>query len=125
MRTKRNASCLGGAGEALRKGKALGAPGGPYGRPKSRVRPGGWQEGATECVVMHFEARGLEESLEAWGCVEAGGAGDGWDRGGAARSPGPRKFSRLPQGTQGIGFAGGFRHTPRPPKHPKTSTRGP
>ena len=79
--------CWGVAGEALRKGKALGAPGGPYGRPKSRVRPGEWQEGGKrvpqKCIVTHFEARGPEEPLEPWRCVEAGGAGTLWNRGDA------------------------------------------
>ena len=60
-------------------------PGGPYGRPKARLKPwgwrGGWGETLQECVVTRFEAPGLKEPQGPWRCVEAGGAGSFWNRG--------------------------------------------
>ena len=56
-----------------------------------------------KCVVTLFAARGPEEPLEPWRCVEAGGAGAFLNRGDAFWGLGARKFSMLPQGTQGIG----------------------
>ena len=56
-----------------------------------------------KCVVTLFAARGPKGRLEPWRCAAAGAAGALWNRGGAARSPGARKFPMRPQGTQGIG----------------------
>ena len=60
-----------------------------------------------KCVVTLFAARGPEEPLEPWRCAAAGGAGALWNRGGAygLGGLGARKFSKLPQGTQGRGHA--------------------
>lgn len=80
VRTKRDASFLGRAA----KGRS---PRRPYGRPKSRLKPGGWQGRVggdlTEMRRHAFAARGPKEPLEPWRCVEAGGAGTFWDRGDA------------------------------------------
>ena len=43
-------------------------------------------------VVNHSDGRGLEQLLEPWRCVRAGGAGVFWNRGDAFASLGPRKF---------------------------------
>ena len=53
--------------------------------------------------VNHSDGRGLEQLLEPWRCVRAGGAGVFWNRGDAARSLEPRKFRNRPQGTRRSG----------------------
>ena len=83
MRTARNASFLGRAAKRFAKARAS------CGRMADRNR--GWNGGGKgggkappqKCVVTLFAARGPEEPLEPWRCVEAGGAGDGWNRGDA------------------------------------------
>ena len=47
------------------------------------VARGGKRETPQKCVVTLFAARGPEEPLEPWRCVEAGGAGTFWNRGDA------------------------------------------
>ena len=53
--------------------------------------------------LTYFEARGPKDLLEPWRCVQAGGAGTLWTRGGAARGLAPRRFRNRPQGTRRSG----------------------
>ena len=56
-----------------------------------------------KCIVTHFEARGPRGPLEGWRCAAVGAIGALWNRGDAFWGLEARKFSRAPQGTQGIG----------------------
>ena len=53
-----------------------------HGKPLEGAR--GVERGTLQkCVVTLFAARGPEEPLGPWRCVEAGGAGTLWNRGDA------------------------------------------